>query len=324
MTAYILRRLIQLPLILLVIYTVTFALISMHGGNPFVGDKTPAENKKLIAERYGVIIRSPEELKDQTFAQRWADNGRMYWGFLSRLVVHGDLGLSSQFEDMTVSEIIGHALPRSLLLGAFALCLSVLVGCTLGILAGVYSHGPIDYLVTVYALIGISLPLFVIGAVLLWMFAFAWPLFPVGGWGSPSQLVLPGVALSLPFTAYIGRLMRAGMLDVLSQDHIRTARAKGLPGSQVVLKHAFKQAFLPVMSFLGPATASILTGSFVVEQIFDVPGIGRAFVDSVTSKDYALILGTVLIYSTLLIVANLIVDLAYHWLDPRIHLEGQP
>jgi ABC-type dipeptide/oligopeptide/nickel transport system permease component len=307
MTTYVLRRLLQLPIILLVIYTITFVLISQHPGDPVVGDKTPQEQRKLMAARYG-ISDSPVET---------------YFTFLGRLLTRGDFGLSSQYVNWSVNDIIGATLGPSLLLGAFSLCLALIVGCTLGILAAVRSHGPIDYLVMVYALLGISLPLFVIGAVLLSFFAFTVALFPAGGWGDPSHLILPGVTLSLPFTAYIARLMRAGMLDVLNQDHIRTARAKGLRPTVVVLKHAFKQAFLPVVSFLGPATASILTGSFVVEEIFNIPGMGRAFVQAVNSKDYALILGAVLVYSMLLVVANLVVDVAYQYLDPRIDLEAK-
>ncbi|MDD4889823.1 MAG: ABC transporter permease [Phycisphaerae bacterium] len=318
MIAYVIRRLIQLPIILWVIYTLTYVLICQHPGNPFIDDKTPREQRALLAARYGVV----DTPADAPWRQRWADRGRTYVNYLGRLVLHGDFGLSSQNAGKTVGDIIGSTLPRSMMLGAFALVLAVLVGCSLGVLAAVRSHGPVDYFVMLYAMLGISLPTFVIGAVLLSFFGFTLGLFPVGGWGSPAQLVLPGITLSLPFTAYIARLTRAGMMDVLHADYIRTARAKGLPERRVVLKHAFKLAFLPVLSFLGPATAAILTGSFVVEKIFNIPGIGRAFVISVQSKDYGLILGTVMIYSTLLVVANLIVDLAYGLVDPRIRLEG--
>ncbi len=319
MTAYIIRRLIQLPIILWVIYTLTFLLICNHPGNPFIKEKTPPEQLQFMAARYGIV----DTPTGAPWTRLWADRGRTYAGFLGRLVTRGDLGPSSEFASKSVNDIIAEALPRSLLLGAFALVLAVLAGCSLGILAAVRSHGPVDYLVMLYALLGISLPLFVIGAVLLGFFAFTLGLFPVGGWGRPGQLVLPGITLSLPFTAYIARLTRAGMLDVLNADYIRTARAKGLPGRRVVLKHAFKLAFLPVLSFLGPATAAILTGSFVVEKIFNIPGIGWAFVQSVQSKDYGLILGGVMVYSTLLVIANLVVDLCYHWIDPRIRVEGE-
>ena len=316
MIAYIVRRLIQLPIILWVIYTLTFLLISLHPGNPFVGDKTTEIQKQFMARRYGIVDRDTSDWK-----QWWADRATTYANLLGRLV-HGDLGPSSEFENRTVNDIIAASLPRSVLLGVFALMLAVVVGCTLGIVAAVKSHSSVDYAVMLYALAGISLPLFVIGAMLLSFFAFTLAWFPVGGWGRPSQLILPGVTLSLPFTAYVARLMRAGMLDVLHADFIRTARAKGLPARQVIFKHAFKLSFLPVLSFLGPATAAILTGSFVVEKIFNVPGMGAAFVTSVNSKDYGLILGTVLVYSSLLVVANLVVDVAYAWVDPRIHLEG--
>lgn len=318
MIGYVIRRLIQLPIILWVIYTLTYLLICQHPGNPFLDDKTPKEQRALLAARYGVI----DTPKDAPARVVWRNRATTYVNYLGRLVLHGDFGLSSQHAGKTVGDIIGSTLPRSLMLGAFALALAVLVGCSLGVLAAVRSHGPVDYAVMLYAMAGISLPTFVIGAMLLSFFAFTLGLFPVGGWGSPSQIILPAVTLSLPFTAYIARLTRAGMLDVLNADYIRTARAKGLSERRVVLRHAFKPAFLPVLSFLGPATAAILTGSFVVEKIFNIPGIGRTFVISVQSNDYGLILGTVMIYSTLLIVANLIVDLAYGWVDPRIRLEG--
>jgi oligopeptide transport system permease protein len=170
------------------------------------------------------------------------------------------------------------------------------------------------------ALIGISLPSFVVGTVLLVVFSVWLRVLPIGGWGGVSHLILPAITLSLPFAAYIARLTRFGMIEQLSADYIRTARAKGLPESQVILKHALKNAFLPVLSYLGPAAAAAMTGSFVVEKVFAVPGIGQHFVDAVLSKDLTLIMGVVLTYSTMLILFNLIVDVLYGWIDPRIKL----
>ena len=172
----------------------------------------------------------------------------------------------------------------------------------------------------VIALIGISLPSFVVGTVLLVMLAVWLKAFPIAGWGGVSYMVLPAVTLSLPFAAYIARLTRFGMIEQLNADYIRTARAKGLPERTVVLKHALKNAFLPVLSYLGPACAAAMTGSFVVERVFAVPGIGQHFVDAVLSKDLTLIMGVVLVYSSMLIVFNLIVDVLYGWIDPRIEL----
>jgi oligopeptide transport system permease protein len=231
-----------------------------------------------------------------------------------------DLGPSLQHPDWTVNEILMNGLPVSLELGFTAVLLATILGLTAGVIGGLKPHSPLDWAAQSVALIGISLPSFVTGAALLIVFAAWLGLFPISGWGRPSDLVLPAVALSLPFAAYISRLVRFGMMEQMATDHARTARAKGLSERAVATRHALKNAFLPVLSFLGPATAAALTGSFVIEKVFAVPGIGQNFVEAVLAKDLTLIMGVVLVYSTILVVLNLLVDVLYSWVDPRIQL----
>jgi oligopeptide transport system permease protein len=212
------------------------------------------------------------------------------------------------------------ALPVSVSLGMLALTIAVSLGLFLGVRAGLRPNSAGDYASMGFAMVGISLPSFVIGALLMLVFALGKPfsLFPVAGWGGYSHLALPAIALALPYAAYIARLARAGTIEVMSEDFVRTARAKGLNERAVVLKHALKGAILPVVSFLGPAAAGIMTGSFVVETMFAVPGMGRWFVNGAINRDYYIVLGTVLIECGIVITFNLLVDMAYAWLDPRV------
>ena len=316
MLALIIRRLIQMPVILLAIYTITFALAWLIPGNPLEkgeGRRPPDEIVQAMREQYK--LDSP-----------WA----FYWDYLGKatgvswaLGTHSrpfDLGPSLTHENWSVNEILGAGLPVSITLGLAAILLACAIGLTAGVLGAVRPGTWIDMGTLVIALIGISLPSFVVGTVLLVMLAVWLKAFPIAGWGGVSYMVLPAVTLSLPFAAYIARLTRFGMIEQLNADYIRTARAKGLPERTVVLKHALKNAFLPVLSYLGPACAAAMTGSFVVERVFAVPGIGQHFVDAVLSKDLTLIMGVVLVYSSMLIVFNLIVDVLYGWIDPRIEL----
>ncbi len=311
-------RLVQLPLILLVIYTITFALAWLIPGNPLEqpeGRRPPAEIVQAMEARYNLD-----------------DPMGFYVDYLGGVtgfdwVVSGgegsiiDFGPSLRHENWTVNEILASQLPVSIVLGLSAIMLACVIGLLAGILGALRPGGWIDVLTLLIALVGISLPAFVTGTFLLVVFAVSMGLFPVGGWGDASHIVLPAVALSLPFAAYIARLVRTGMLEELRSDHVRTARAKGLPERIVVFKHALKNAFLPVLSYLGPATAAAMTGSFVVEKVFAVPGIGTHFVDAVLGKDITLITGVVLVYSTMLVLLNLVVDVLYHWADPRIQLD---
>ena len=306
MPKVILYRLLQFPLILGIIYVLTFLLAWVAPGDPFVNE------------------RNMDPIVVANLKQRFhADNA---WEFLGwypwNIVRHGDFGWSMQYREWSVNDIIGSSLPVSVTLGLFALTLALLAGVGVGTLAAVRRGGLIDWASLSITLIGISLPSFVTAAVLLVLAAMG-KTFSVGGWGNVSDLVLPGLALALAPMAYIARLTRVSMLDVLGSDFVRTARAKGLSRSVVVWKHCLRNAFLPVLSYLGPAAAVTLTGSFVVEKVFNIPGLGQHFVNSVLNRDRTLILGVVMVYSVFLLVFNLLVDVAYAWVDPRIDISAE-
>lgn len=316
MTGLIVRRLLQMPIILFVIYTITFSLAWLIPGNPL-------ENPEGR--------RPPQVIMQAMLEQYKLDNPwSFYWDYLGKatgvswlLGEHDrpfDLGPSLTHQDWTVNEILAAGLPVSITLGLLAILLACAIGLTAGIIGGIRPGSAADLATLLVALVGISLPSFVIGTLLLVIFGVWLKIFPIGGWGKLSYTFLPALTLALPFAAYIARLTRFGMIDELATDYIRTARAKGVPQMRVVLKHALKNAFLPVLSFLGPAAAMAMTGSFVVEKVFAVPGIGTHFVNAVLSKDLTLIMGVVLVYSTMLILFNLVVDVLYRWVDPRIEL----
>jgi oligopeptide transport system permease protein len=316
MTRLLFWRLVQLPVLLLVIYTITFALAWMIPGNP-LSLQDARRPEKAIEE----AMKAQYNLDDP-----W----RFYWQYLGDATGLGmlagrdrifDLGHSLRYKDQRVAGIIADALPVSIQLGAAAILLALIVGVVTGVIGAVRRGGAADVLSLTLVLTGISLPTFVTGAALLTIFCIWLQWVPIG-WGSFPQLILPTITLSLPFAAYIARLTRLGMIDVMSSDFIRTARAKGLAPNRVIFKHALKVAFLPVLSFLGPAAAAALTGSFVVEQVFNIPGMGQHFVAAVQNKDLFLIMGVVLVYSTILILFNLAVDIAYTFVDPRIELEN--
>ncbi len=306
MLIYARNRLLALPIFVFVIYFFTVVLISQAPGEVFAaGEKElPPEvlAEKLKAYNY-----------DQSFWQRY------FWTWPYRLLVTGDLP-AHQYPDWTVREIMGDALPVSLQLGTFALTFAVLLGIAAGLIAARFPHGWVDRCSLGLTLIGISLPTFVTGAALLIVAGLWLRVVPVGGWGQVSQIFLPALTLALPYAAYIARLTRAGLLDAMQEDYARTARAKGLSEQAVLMEHALKNALLPVLSYLGPAAAAIFTGSFVVERIFAIPGMGTHVVESINNRDQTLILATVLIYSVFLIGFNLIVDLLYAVLDPRIRV----
>jgi oligopeptide transport system permease protein len=209
-------------------------------------------------------------------------------------------------------------LPVSISLVLLALALAAAIGLVLGIRAGLRPNSSADYASMGLAMVGLSLPNFVIGAVLIIVFALELGWLPVMGWGGYGEIVMPAITLALPYAAYIARLARSGTIEVMQQDFIRTARAKGVPEVAIVLRHALRGAILPVVSFLGPAAAGIMTGSFVVETLFGVPGVGQWFVKGAINRDYFIVLGTALVYATLVTVFNLVVDFAYAWLDPRV------
>ncbi len=315
MLRLILSRLLQLPLILLAIYSITFALAWLIPGNPL--------------EKEGRA--PPQEIADAMRAQYNLDNPLAFYvdylgkasGVSWMMGVHDrpfDLGPSLTHENWTVNEILGAGLPVSITLGLAAILLACVIGLTAGVIGALRPGSMRDGVTLIIALVGISLPSFVVGTALLVIFSVWLKWLPVGGWGGIEHLILPAITLSLPFAAYIARLTRFGMIEQMQSDYIRTARAKGLPERVVILKHALKNAFLPVLSYLGPACAAAMTGSFVVERVFAVPGVGQHFVDAVLSKDLTLIMGVVLAYSTLLILFNLVVDVLYAWIDPRIEI----
>jgi oligopeptide transport system permease protein len=299
-------RILQFPLILAVIYVVTFLLCWVAPGSPF---ENP-EGKKLDPIAMA-------ELKHRFHAD---STMRFLTYYPEQIILHGDFGPSLQQKEWSVNDILKSALPISITLGLFALTIATLCGVTMGAFAAVRVGGFTDWAGLMLTLIGISLPSFVSAAVLLLIFSGELKWFPVGGWGGFSTMVLPAIALSLGSMAYIVRLMRASMLDVLGADYVRTARAKGLSRPMVVMKHCLRNAFLPVLSFLGPAAANTFTGSFVVEKVFNIPGLGQQFVNSVLNRDQTLILGTTMVYSALLLFFNLLVDIGYVFVDPRIEM----
>ncbi len=306
MTGRIVSRLVQGIIVVWVIYTVTFVLVIMMPGNPFEteGRRMSPVIEQALRQRYGM-----------------EDNWIFYRRYLGRLL-RLDFGESLFYKDWTCNQIIAHSLPVSAALGAWALLLALVFGVLFGVSGAVHRYGVIDYTTLLVAIVGISVPSFVVAAGLLIVFGIMLGWAPVGGWETLSHIWLPGIALSLPFMAYITRLTRLGMLDILSSDYVRTARAKGCTPAAVVWKHALKNAFLPVLSFLGPAAAYVMTGSFVIEKVFNIPGMGTHFVQSVLNKDQMLILAVVMVLSALIVVFNLLVDIAYGWLDPRIGVEG--
>lgn len=303
---YLLLRLASIIPILWAIYTLTFLMVVTVPGNPFQNaDRAMPESiQRSLEARYHID-----------------DNWAYYWEYLAG-AVRLDFGPSFQYRDWTCTQIIAGALPVSLTLGLSAIALAVVVGVPVGVLSAVRRNSWLDITSLGLVLIGVSLPTFVTGTAFMLLFAVKLQWLPVGGWGSLRQLVLPAFTLSLPFMAYIARLTRLGMLDVLSSDYIRTGYAKGLAPRTVIWKHALKNAFLPVLSFLGPATAAAMTGSFVIERLFNVPGLGQHFVNSVLNLDRGLIMSTVLVYSGLLVFLNLLVDLTYSLVDPRVRVDA--
>jgi oligopeptide transport system permease protein len=302
----VLFRVLQFPLILAVIYLITFMLAWVAPGDPFQNDRALDP----------IVSRT---LKRQFHAETAMSFLRYHaWNIVSR----GDFGPSMKYPEWSVNGVIRDALPVSMTLGLFAMCIAVPVGVAVGTLAAVRRGGLLDWASLTIALVGISVPSFVVASVLL-MFAAWTKVLPVGGWGTFGHLLLPGIALSLFPMAYIVRLTRVAMLDTLGADFVRTARAKGLTRGIVIWKHCLRNAFLPVLSYLGPATAGTMVGSFVVEKVFNIPGLGQHFVNSVLNRDRTLILGVVMVESTLILIFNLLVDIAYAWVDPRIDISAK-
>ncbi len=305
MLRFILRRLLETIPVLFVIITATFFMIRFVPGGPFTAEKavTPEILHNLEAH-YGLDLPLH----------------RQYLEYLGHLL-HGDLGPSFKYTNRTVNEIIADKLPTSLELGAWSLLVALAVGLPLGTLAAVRRNTWLDYLCSSAAMIGICVPTFVLGPLLVLYFGIHLRWVNASGWNEPIDRILPSLVLGFYYGAYIARLTRGGMLEILNQDFIRTARAKGASETRVVFKHTLRGGLAPVVSFLGPAIAGIFTGSFVIELIFQIPGLGREFVNSATSRDYTLVLGLVILYATLIVACNLLVDILQVWLNPKLKFE---
>lgn len=305
MPQFIVRRLGWMLLTLWIVFTASWCLMRAVPGGPL--DRERALDPDIEAN-----MRARFHLDDPLWEQYLRELG---------FVLRGDLGYPYGLKDFTVNEVIAQGFPISAAMGALALSFALALGVPAGILSAMRRQTVVDHLLMGTAAVGIALPNFVIASVAIILFVFLLPLFPAAGWGTVRHLVLPSLCLGAPYAAYIARLTRTGMLDVLGQDYIRTAYAKGLTTRTVILRHAIKGAMLPVVSYLGPAIAGVLTGSLVIEQIFAIPGLGTHFVQAASQRDYTLAMGLVLLYTLLLCTMNFLVDVAYTFLDPRVKLE---
>ena len=305
MIAILVRRLLQALPVLFIVVSLTFLLVRIAPGNPFSGDK------KIAPE----ILAQLEEQYDLH-----GTLGHQYAQYLGK-VVRGNLGLSTQYRNRTVNEIIGQALPVSMVLGSLAFALALGVGIPCGAIAAVRHNTAGDRALTLLALLGISVPSFVVAPVLVMAFAIWLNVLPSYGWGSPDQIILPAICLAIPFASTIARLTRGSLLEVLKLDFIRTARAKGLPENIVLFRHALKVAILPVIGYSGPAVAGILVGSIVIEKLFGIPGIGQFFVNSILNRDPFTTSGVVVVFSVFLIFFNLVADVLYFIVDRRVKIE---
>lgn len=303
---YFLKRLAMLVPLLLVISSLGFVLVRALPGGPFDRERKPAspEIERQLAAKY--------HLQEPLWKQ--------YARFLADLA-HGDFGPSLKYRDQTVNDIIAQALPVSMLLGLMAFGFAIGVGIPVGYLTAVRRGQWPDYAGSFFAILTVCVPGFVIGPALIMFFALKWRLLPVALWASPWHAILPVTALGLFFSGRIARLMREGMLNTMQSEFVTTARAKGLGENAVLIKHVFRLAMLPVVTYSGPMLADLLTGSFVVETIFQIPGIGGFFVNSMANRDYTLTVGLLTLYAVLLIVLNLAVDFTYTLLDPRVRYE---
>ncbi len=305
MLHYFLRRLAGAIPTLFVIIAGTFFLMRLAPGGPFARErKVPPEVEANLLRAYHL---------DEPLWQQFL---RYLEGLL-----HGDFGPSFKYKDFSVADLIFGGFPVSLQLGAMAIILALVIGLTLGIWAALRQNSAVDYTAMSVSMVGIAVPNFVVAPILTLVIGLNLKLLPVGGWGHASNYVLPVIALCLPQIAAIARLTRASMIEVLSSNFVRTARAKGLPARLTITRHAIRAAILPVVSFLGPAVANIITGSVVVEQIFSIPGIGRYFVQGSLNRDYTLVMGVTVFYGVIIILCNLIADLLYGVLDPKVRYD---
>jgi ABC-type dipeptide/oligopeptide/nickel transport system permease component len=303
MGRYIVRRLLFMIPVLFFISIITFAMAHAVPGGPFSREKPlPPEVIANLEKFYHL---------DQPVWKQYVD-------YMGGVILHFDFGPSYRSRGRRVNDIFRDHLPVSAQLGLVALCIALVMGVPLGIIGALKQNTVWDYACMAVAVFGISVPAIVLGPLLILIFALALGWFPVAGWGTPAQLIMPAFALGLHDSAIIARLTRASMLQVIREDYIRTARAKGLAERAVMVRHALKNAFIPVATILGPLFAALVTGTFIVEQIFAIPGLGKYFVTSITNRDYPVVMGTILLYAVFLVLANLAVDITYAFLDPRI------
>lgn len=296
-------RLLQAIPVLLAVITVTFFLVRVAPGGPF-------DSEKAVIPEVKAALEKQYRLDLPLFQQ--------YTAYLGDLA-SGEFGPSFKYPGRSVNELIGAGLPVTAELGFYALLVAVLIGGLAGVIASLRPNTAQDYIPMSLAMIGICMPSFLLGPLLVLLFGIELEWLPVSGWGDiPGDKILPSITLGAGYAAYIARLSRAGMLEVLSQDYIRTARAKGLPEWQVVTKHALRGGLMPVVTFLGPAFAGLLAGSFVVETIFQIPGLGRFYVQAAFNRDYTMILGTTVFLSTLIVLFNLLSDIIAAWMNPRL------
>lgn len=335
MTRYIIRRILWFIPVLFGVTLATFILVRAIPGGPFdfVGDKSlpPAVVANLEAKYH---IDWPVW---KQFASYLIGDEVLEPEGSSRGLIRGDLGPSFRYRNRTVNELLAISLPVSAQLGISALVLALLIGIPMGIIGALKQNTIVDYSATFVAILGRSIPNMVLGPLMMWIFALKLGWFPVATWGTKppyflgfipkptldffTHAALPAITLGTGLSALIARLMRASLLQVIREDYIRTARAKGLRERVVIIRHAVRNSLIPVMTVLGPLFAAILTGTFIVEQIFGVPGMGKHFTQSIGNRDYAVITGVTLIYGIFLVIANLMVDISYAWLDPRIRYE---
>ncbi len=304
MSRFLLRRVATILISLFFIVTITFFMAKALPGGPFATEKKlPAAVLRNIEAKY--------QLNDPLWKQ--------YTDYLAG-VARGDLGPSFKYPNRTVNAIIADGFPVSAKLGALAVLLSLFLGLSAGVISAMWQNKFPDYAAMILATIGFSVPGFIFAGVMQYYFSYRWNLLPAAMWGKPSQLVMPVLALAALPTATIARLMRASMLEVLQQDYIKTARAKGLSSRLVVYRHCLRNAIQPVVTFIGPLIAAVFTGSFVIEYIFTIPGLGRFFVMSIQNRDYTMIMGTTVFYSLFLMLMNFLVDIIYVIIDPRIRI----
>lgn len=305
---HVLQRLLGVLPTMLLLITVVFFLVRVAPGGPFDSEKAlPPEIQANLEAKYHF---------DEPLVQQ-------YFRYLGQILVL-DFGPSFQYKDWTVNELIAEGFPVSLTVGGLAMLLAFVVGTLIGITAAMKQNTPVDYSTMGFAMLGISIPNFVVAPLLILVFAVYAGWLPAGGWDwSLQRMVLPVVTLALPMIAYIARLTRGSMIEVLHSNFIRTARAKGLPEKTVIRRHALKPAMLPVISFMGPATAGLITGSVVVERIYAIPGLGSYFVTGALNRDYTLVMGVVIFYGLLIILLNFVVDLLYAWLNPKIRYDEE-